>query len=45
MSFFTGAAFDRDCTLDADVCVVGSGAGGAHVAQRLAAAGKRVVVL
>ncbi len=34
-----------DLTLDVDLCVVGSGAGGAMVAARVAAAGHRVVVL
>lgn len=32
-------------TLDADVCIVGSGAGGAVIASRMAAAGRRVIVL
>ena len=32
-------------TIDADVCVVGSGAGGAVVAAELAAKGKRVVIV
>lgn len=34
-----------DVTLEADVCIVGSGAGGAVIASRLSGAGHRVVVL
>jgi choline dehydrogenase-like flavoprotein len=36
---------DRPTQLDADVCVIGSGAGGGVIAAELAATGKRLVVL
>jgi len=36
---------DADVTLDADVCIVGSGAGGATAARELAEAGRSVVVV
>ncbi len=36
---------DRDAEVEADICVVGSGAGGSVVADRASAAGYRVVVL
>lgn len=45
MSIFTGDAISEDRTVSCDVCVIGSGAGGAVTAQRLSAAGKRVVIL
>lgn len=45
MSIYTGAHVERDLELSCDVCVVGSGAGGAVVAQRLATSGKSVIVL
>jgi choline dehydrogenase-like flavoprotein len=45
MPIFTGTDLRADTTIDCDVCIVGSGAGGAHVAQRLATQGKHVVVL
>jgi choline dehydrogenase-like flavoprotein len=45
VSIYTGAHVERDLELSCDVCVVGSGAGGAVVAQRLATSGKSVIVL
>jgi choline dehydrogenase-like flavoprotein len=45
MPIYVGTDIKQDTTLECDVCIVGSGAGGAHVAQRLATRGKRVVVL
>ena len=41
----SGRAHRGPLTLDCDVVVIGSGAGGATVATELALAGKRVVVL
>jgi choline dehydrogenase-like flavoprotein len=40
-----GRQIDRDLNLRAEVCVIGSGAGGAVVAKELAEAGRDVVVL
>lgn len=45
MPIYVGSDVKQDRTLECDVCVVGSGAGGAFVAARLAQAGKRVVIL
>ncbi len=45
MTFHVGSDVPRDTTIRCDVCIVGSGAGGAVVAERLAKRGKKVVVL
>lgn len=45
MAIFTGSDVRADTRLTCDVCIVGSGAGGAHVAERLASRGKHVIVL
>ncbi len=45
MSIFKGAEIAADQNLECDVCIIGSGAGGAHVAERLSSAGKSVIVL
>lgn len=45
MAIHLGSDFDKDLRVSCDVCIVGSGAGGAVLAERLATAGKRVVVL
>ncbi len=42
---FSGDALDRDLDLDADVAIVGTGAGGAISAEVLARAGLRVVLV
>ncbi len=45
MSILEGTQITKDVREVADVLVIGSGAGGASVAMRLAEAGKRVIVL
>jgi choline dehydrogenase-like flavoprotein len=42
---FTGDEITQNLELDCDVCVIGSGSGGAWLAYELVAAGKRVVML
>ncbi len=44
-SIFTGDDLTRDTSVACDVCVIGSGSGGAWLAHELARAGKRVVML
>jgi choline dehydrogenase-like flavoprotein len=45
MGVFVGSDVTRDTSVSCDVCIVGSGAGGAVLAARLSAAGKKVVLL
>lgn len=45
MAIYRGSDVATDTTLACDVCIVGSGAGGAVLAERLSARGKKVVVL
>lgn len=45
MSVFIGSDVPRDRTVSCDVCIVGTGAGGAVLGARLAKAGKKVVFL
>ncbi|MEL6188284.1 MAG: NAD(P)-dependent oxidoreductase, partial [Myxococcota bacterium] len=40
-----GQTLERDVSVDADMCIIGSGAGGSVAAARLAQSGLRVVVL
>ncbi len=45
MPIYIGSDITADTTLQCDVCIVGSGAGGAVLAQRLVAHGKKVILL
>jgi choline dehydrogenase-like flavoprotein len=45
MPIYIGSDLDKDTTVSCDVCVIGSGAGGAVMAEKLATRGKKVVVL
>jgi choline dehydrogenase-like flavoprotein len=45
MAIYIGSDFDKDTSVSCDVCIIGSGAGGAVMADMMAAAGKKVVVL
>ncbi|MCB0218758.1 MAG: GMC family oxidoreductase N-terminal domain-containing protein, partial [Chrysiogenetes bacterium] len=45
MSIHQGKDITGDLTLETDVCIVGSGASGAVAAERLSAAGKKVLIL
>jgi choline dehydrogenase-like flavoprotein len=45
MPIYIGSDITSDTTVTCDVCIVGSGAGGAVLAERLSKAGKKVVVL
>ncbi|NWB61618.1 NAD(P)-binding protein, partial [Pseudomonas sp. F1002] len=40
-----GAALDQDLTLEADVAIIGSGAGGGTTAEILSAAGYKVLLI
>ena len=42
---FTHEDLTKDLTIECDVCVIGSGAGGAWTAHELVKQGKRVVLL
>lgn len=45
MPIYIGSDLDKDTSVSCDVCIVGSGAGGAVLAEKLAVAGKKVIVL
>jgi len=45
MSFESAATLSNEATVDSEVCIIGSGAGGAVLASQLTNAGKKVLVL